>query len=114
MDAKLCAAELLARTSHEHPEMPDEFHADLARAARDAMRHAELVDRHMSAELGIHWGAFPVSFASFREVYARDLTGRLQALDGAHTGYAPGSPEFDHVRADDAARTRATRRWQQS
>jgi hypothetical protein len=114
MDAKLCAAELLARTSHEHPEMPDEFHADLARAARDATRHAELVDRHMSAELGIHWGAFPVSFTSFREVYARDLTGRLQALDGAHTGYAPGSPEFDHVRADDASRTRATRRWHQS
>lgn len=114
MDAKLCAAELLARTSHEHPEMPDEFHADLARAARDATRHAELVDRHMSAELGIHWGAFPVSFTSFREVYARDLTGRLQALDGAHTSYAPGSPEFDHVRADDAARTRATQRWHQS
>ena len=36
MDAKLCAAELLARTSHEHPEMPDEFHLDLARAARDS------------------------------------------------------------------------------
>ena len=85
MDAKLCAAELLARTSHEHPEMPDEFHADLARAARDAARHAELVDRHMSAELGINWGAFPVSFASFREVYARDLAGRLQERDGAHT-----------------------------
>ena len=114
MDAKLCAAELLARTSHEHPDMPDEFHADLARAARDAARHAELVDRHMSAELGINWGAFPVSFASFREVYARDLAGRLQALDGAHTGYAPGSPAFDHIRADDAARTRVTQRWQQS
>lgn len=114
MDAKLCAAELLARTSHEHPEMPDEFHADLARAARDAARHAELVDRHMSAELGINWGAFPVSFASFREVYARDLAGRLEALDGAHTGYAPGVPAFDHVRADDNARRRATRRWQQS
>ena len=112
MDAKLCAAELLARTSHEHPDMPDEFHADLARAARDATRHAELVDRHMSAELGIHWGAFPVSFAGFREVYGRDLAGRLQALDGAQTDYAPGSPAFDHVRADDAARTRATRRWQ--
>jgi hypothetical protein len=112
MDAKLCAAELLARTSHEHPDMPDEFHVDLARAARDAARHAELVDRHMSAELGIHWGAFPVSFTSFREVYARDLAGRLQALDDVHTGYAPDSPAFDHVRADDAARSQLTRRWQ--
>ena len=112
MDAKLCAAELLARTSHEHPDMPDEFHVDLARAAHDAARHAEVVDRHMSTELGIHWGAFPVGFTSFREVYARDLAGRLQALDGVSTGYAPGSPAFDHMRADDAVRSQLTRRWQ--
>jgi hypothetical protein len=111
MDAKLCAAELLARTSHEHPEMPDEFHADLARAVRDATRHAELVDDHMTTELGIHWGAFPVSFAEFRRVYAQDLAGRLAALDGAQTDYAPDSPAFDHVRADEAARARATARW---
>jgi hypothetical protein len=111
MDAKLCAAELLARTSHEHPDMPDEFHADLARAVRDATRHAELVDDHMTTELGIHWGAFPVSFAEFRRVYAQELAGRLAALDGAQTDYGPGSPAFDHVRADDAARARATARW---
>jgi hypothetical protein len=112
MDGKLCAAELLARTSHEHPDMPDEFHIDLARAARDATRHAELLDRHMSAELGLHWGAFPVSLSGFRDLYARDLAGRLQALDGTSTAYAPGSPVFEHMRADDAARSHLTRRWQ--
>jgi hypothetical protein len=111
MDARLCAAELLARTSHEHPEMPDEFHLDLARAARDATRHAELLDRHMSTELGIHWGTFPVGFAGFREAYARDLAGRLAALDDARSDYAQGSPEFDHMRADDDSRARATARW---
>jgi hypothetical protein len=111
MDAKLCAAELLARTSHEHPDMPDEFHLELARAARDATRHAELLDRHMSTELGIHWGAFPVAFTRFREAYEQDLAGRLRALDEAHTDYAPGSPEFDHMRADDDSRARATARW---
>jgi hypothetical protein len=111
MDAKLSVAELLARTSHEHPDMPDEFHADLARAVRDATRHAELVDDHMTTELDIHWGAFPVSFADFRRVYAEDLAGRLAALDGATTDYAPGSPAFEHVRADDAARARAIARW---
>jgi hypothetical protein len=112
MDAKLCAAELLVRTSHEHPGMPDEFHVDLARAARDATRHAELLDRHMSAELGIHWGAFPVSFTGFREIYARDLAGRLQALNGTTATYAPGSAAFEHMRADDAVRSQLTRRWQ--
>lgn len=111
LDAKLCAAELLARTSHEHPDMPWEFHVDMARACRDALRHAELVDRLMTTELGSHWGAHPVTFAGFRAVYALDLSGRLEALDGAPTTYAPGSPAFDHVRADDAARTRATARW---
>ncbi|MGZ8647496.1 MAG: DUF455 family protein [Solirubrobacteraceae bacterium] len=114
MDARLCAAELLARTSHEHPDMPDEFHLDLARAARDAARHAELLDRHMSTELGIHWGAFPITLASFCEVYARDLEGRLSALDDTHSDYAPGTPAFDHLRADDAARTRVTQRWRSS
>jgi len=111
LDAKLCAAELLARTSHEHPEMPDEFHLDLARAARDATRHAELLDRHMSTELGIHWGAFPVAFDGFREAYAQDLAGRLRALDDTRTEYAPGSPVFDHIRADDESRARAMARW---
>ena len=111
LDAKLCAAELLARTSHEHPEMPDEFHLDLARAARDATRHAELLDRHMSTELGIHWGAFPVAFDGFREAYAQDLAGRLRALDDTRTEYAPGSPVFDHMRADDESRARAMARW---
>ena len=111
MDAKLCAAELLARTSHEHPEMPDEFHLDLARAARDATRHAELLDRHMSTELGIHWGTFPVGVAGFREADARDLAGRLAALADARSDYAQGSPEFDHMRADDDSRARVTARW---
>ena len=31
MDAELCAAELMARNSHEHPEMPWDFHVDMAR-----------------------------------------------------------------------------------
>jgi hypothetical protein len=31
MDAEICAAELMARNSHEHPEMPWDFHVDMAR-----------------------------------------------------------------------------------
>ena len=32
-------------------------------------------------------------------------------LDGTGTAYAPGSPVFEHMRADDAARSHLTRRW---
>src|SRR5215208_5912247 len=42
MDAELCAAELMARNSHEHPEMPWDFHVDMARQVWDEMRHARL------------------------------------------------------------------------
>jgi hypothetical protein len=82
MDAELCAAELTARNSHEHPDMPWEFHVDMARQCWDAIRHAEIHDRLMATELGCHWGDYPVGFSSFRSVYALDLAGRLAALDG--------------------------------
>ncbi len=42
MDAELCAAELMARNSHEHPEMPWDFHVDMARQTWDELRHAKL------------------------------------------------------------------------
>src|SRR5215207_7898056 len=51
MDAELCAAELMARNSHEHPEMPWDFHVDMARQCWDEIRHAEVHDGLMDAEL---------------------------------------------------------------
>jgi Protein of unknown function (DUF455) len=77
MDAELCAAELMARNSHEHPEMPWDFHVDMARQTWDEMRHARLHSRLMPKELGCHWGDYPVGFSYFRSVYAHDLLGRL-------------------------------------
>jgi Protein of unknown function (DUF455) len=81
MDAELCAAELTARNSHEHPGMPWEFHVDMARQCWDEIRHAEILDRLMATELGCHWGDFPVGFSSFRSVYALDLVGRLAVIN---------------------------------
>src|SRR5215217_2733302 len=78
MDAELCAAELMARNSHEHPEMPWEFHVDMARQTWDKLRHAEALDRLMATGFDCHWGDHPVSFAAFRSAYARDLAGRLE------------------------------------
>ena len=77
MDAELCAAELMARNSHEHPEMPWDFHVDMARQTWDEVRHARLHYVLMPTELGCEWGDYPVGFAYFKSVYAHDLLGRL-------------------------------------
>jgi Protein of unknown function (DUF455) len=77
MDAELCAAELMARNSHEHPQMPWDFHVDMARQTWDEMRHARLHSLLMPKELGCRWGDYPVGFSYFRSVYAHDLLGRL-------------------------------------
>jgi hypothetical protein len=82
MDAELCAAELMARNSHEHPEMPWEFHVDMARQTWDEIRHAEIHDRLMASELGCHWGDYPVGFGYFKSIYALDLLGRLALFNG--------------------------------
>jgi hypothetical protein len=77
MDAELCAAELMARNSHEHPEMPWDFHVDMARQVWDEMRHARLHCILMPTELGCAWGDYPVGFSYFKSVYSQDLLGRL-------------------------------------
>jgi len=77
MDAELCAAELMARNSHEHPEMPWDFHVDMARQTWDEVRHARLHYVLMPTELGCEWGDYPVGFSYFKSVYAHDLLGRL-------------------------------------
>lgn len=77
MDAELCAAELMARNSHEHPQMPWDFHVDMARQVWDELRHAKLHMLLMPKELGCRWGDYPVGFSYFRSVYAHDLLGRL-------------------------------------
>ena len=82
MNAELCAAELTARNSHEHPDMPWDFHVDMARETWDHVRHAEVLDRRMTTELGCHWGDFPVAFGEFRSLYALDLPDRLARFQG--------------------------------
>jgi len=77
LDAELCAAELMARNSHEHPEMPWDFHVDMARQVWDEVRHARLHEILMPTELGCRWGDYPVGFSYFRSIYARDLLDRL-------------------------------------
>jgi uncharacterized ferritin-like protein (DUF455 family) len=77
MDAELTAAELMARNSHEYPEMPWDFHCDMARQTWDEVRHARIHHLLMPSELGCRWGDYPVGFSYFKSVYAYDLLGRL-------------------------------------
>lgn len=82
MDAELGAAELMGRNMHEHPEMPWDFHVDMARQTWDEARHARVHDVLMQTELGCTWGDYPVGFAYFRSIYAYDLLGRLALFNG--------------------------------
>ncbi|MFL5893857.1 MAG: DUF455 family protein [Thermoleophilaceae bacterium] len=77
MDAELCAAELMARNSHENPSMPLDFHVDMARQTWDELRHARAHDVLMKEELGCRWGDYPVGFSYFKSIYRLDLLGRL-------------------------------------
>jgi hypothetical protein len=82
MDAELCAAELMARNSHEHPEMPWDFHVDMARQTWDEVRHAKIHEILMRQELGCKWGDYPIGFGYFKSIYAYDLLGRLALFNG--------------------------------
>jgi Protein of unknown function (DUF455) len=82
MDAELCAAELMARNSHEHPGMPWDFHVDMARQTWDEARHAKVHDILMKEELGCRWGDYPIGFGYFKSIYAHDLLGRLALFNG--------------------------------
>jgi hypothetical protein len=107
MNAELCAAELTARSSHEHPEMPWDFHVDMARQAWDEIRHAEVYDRLMTTELGCHWGDHPVAFTRFKQLYALDLADRLARYEGpsAHADVPA------QLKADEVAHAESAARW---
>jgi hypothetical protein len=107
MNAELCGAELAAQTSHEYPEMPWDFHVDMARQAADCARHVAALDRLLT-ERGGHWGDHPVSLAGFRDRHARDLAGRLAPADRPRP---TDDPLFQYLEADWAAQARANERW---
>ncbi len=128
MDAELCAAELMARNSHEHPEMPWDFHVDMARQCWDEIRHAEIHDRLMATELGCHWGDYPIGFGYFKSIYALDLLARLALFNGTseqkamwrhshrrkvliELGQATVARVFDYLLADEVPHVHNGVRW---
>jgi hypothetical protein len=128
MNAELCAAELTARNSHEHHDMPWDFHVDMARQTWDRIRHAEVHDRLMADELGCHWGDYPVGSGSFSSIYALDLVSRLALLNGTgeqaatwrdshrrtaliELGQENVARVFDYVLADEVSHVDSGVRW---
>jgi len=128
MDAELSAAELMARNMHEHPEMPWEFHVDMARQTWDEMRHARVHDVLMQTELGCRWGDYPVTFSYFRSIYAYDLLGRLALFNGTseqramwrhshrrkvlvERGQEQVAKVFDYLLADEVPHVHNGARW---
>jgi hypothetical protein len=128
MDAEICAAELMARNSHEHPEMPWDFHVDMARQAWDEMRHAKLHSLLMPKELGCRWGDYPVGFSYFRSVYAHDLLDRLALFNSTseqkamwrhshrrkvlvERGQVQIAQVFDYLLADEVPHVHNGSRW---
>ena len=128
MDAELCAAELMARNSHEHPEMPWDFHVDMARQCWDEIRHAEVHDALMATELDCRWGDYPIGFGYFKSVYAYDLLGRLALFNGTseqkamwrhshrrkvliEIGQEKVARVFDYLLADEVPHVHNGKRW---
>ena len=128
MDAELCAAELMARNSHEYPDMPWEFHVDMARQTWDELRHARVHEVLMATELGCRWGDFPIGFGYFQSIYAYDLVGRLLLFNGTseqkamwrhshrrqkllELGQANVAKVFDYLLADEVPHVHNGVRW---
>jgi Protein of unknown function (DUF455) len=128
MDAELCAAELMARNSHEYPEMPWDFHVDMARQVWDEVRHAHVHEILMPTELGCRWGDYPVGFNYFRSIYAHDLLGRLALFNSTseqkamwrhshrrqvlvERGQEPVAKVFDYLLADEVPHVHNGVRW---
>jgi hypothetical protein len=104
MNAELCSAELAARNSHEHPELPWDFHVDMARQVWDEIRHAEVLDRLMASELNCHWGDHPVSFARYKPLFAAPLAERLATAGPSSRHSKEGI--FEYLVADEAMHAR--------
>jgi len=128
MDAELSAAELMARNSHEYPDMPWDFHVDMARQTWDEVRHAKVHDLLMKDELGCAWGDYPVGFSYFKSIYAYDLLGRLCLFNGTseqkamwrhshrrktlmELGQARVAMVFDYLLADEVPHVHNGVRW---
>lgn len=100
-DNEMHAAELLGRSLYEHPELPWEYHVDMARQLWDEVRHAVLYQRYLE-QLGGKLGDFPVITGNYTYRIGLSFPHRLYDLHlrGEKLGMA------DLIRYREAARAR--------
>lgn len=78
-DNEMHAAELLGRSLYEHPEMPWEYHIDMARQLWDEVRHAVLYQKYLE-RLGGALGDYPSIPGNYTYRIGLDFTHRLYDL----------------------------------
>jgi hypothetical protein len=127
LDNEMHAAEISGRNSYEFPNMPWEFHIDMARVVWDEIRHSEETKKHLE-DLGGHLGMYPVVPGNFGYRIQLDLLHRLQdlhrrgELNGLNgllksrdtfrgVGDETGALMFDFIQADETRHVAIGNRW---
>jgi len=126
--SELGAAELLGRVMYEHPNMPFEFHYDMARQTWDEVRHCEVAWKRLE-DLGGHLGMLPERpGGNFERRMSMDLphllailgpveeaAGNVRFKEYIQEGLAKGDFEtallYDYVLADETTHVRFQSRW---
>jgi len=127
LDNEMHAAELSGRNSYEFPNMPWDFHIDMARVVWDEIRHSEETKKHLE-DLGGRLGMYPVVPGNFGYRIQLDLLHRLQdlhrrgELNGLNgllksrdtfraLGDETGAVMFDFIQADETRHVAIGNRW---
>ena len=100
-DNEMHAAEVLGRNIYEHPEMPWDYHVDMARQCWDEVRHALLYQRYLE-QLGGRLGEYPVVAGNYAYRMQLDLPHRLYDLH--LRGEKLGMPDLIRFREEAAER----------
>ena len=126
--SELGAAELLGRVMYEHPDMPFEFHYDMARQTWDEVRHCEVAWKRLE-DLGGHLGMFPERHGgNYERRMSMDLphllailgpveeaAGNVRFKEYIQEGLGKGDFEtallYDYVLADETTHVRFQSRW---
>lgn len=78
-DNEMHASEVLGRNIYEQPEMPWEFHVDMARQCWDEVRHAVLYQKYLE-EIGGQLGDYPIVEGNYAYRMALDFPHRIYDL----------------------------------
>ncbi|MGC1134209.1 MAG: DUF455 family protein [Nitrososphaeraceae archaeon] len=103
LNEEFTTMELVCRNTYEHPEMPWEFHLDMARHAADEARHAQMIEK-LASDYSVKYGDYPIYTYSYEGLYEfdpceryskRELLWRMLLRNTLHEGLALDSLAFE-------------------